>query len=104
MAIALTAVSTGDRASSTCVDPGYVGPKRKHVKVGGLTWAVFSRNERTTTHAGRHFFAARCNPKRPWRIYEDDCDGLQTGGAKPLLVFLSDYDTESLSESVRQIC
>lgn len=76
----------------------------KHVTVGGLTWAVISRNERSVTHAGRYFFAARCNPKRPWHIHEHDCDIVKTGAAKPLLIFTYDYETAELSASVREIC
>lgn len=76
----------------------------KTVTVGGLTWHVLSANERTTTHAGRHFFAVRCNSKRPWRIDEHDCDISQTGSAKPLRAFTSEYSTADLSQSVHEIC
>lgn len=76
----------------------------KTVTVYGLTWAVMSRNERCVTHAGRHFFAVRCNPKRAWHIHEHDCDIAQTGSAKPLLVFTNDYETHHLSDAVREIC
>lgn len=76
----------------------------KHVIVGGLTWAVLSKGERATTHAGRHFFASRCNSRRPWIIREHDCDITQTGCAKPLLVWRNDYETADLSQAVKEIC
>lgn len=43
---------------------------RKTVTVGGITWTIISANERSTTHAGRHFFACRCDRHPLWRIEE----------------------------------
>jgi hypothetical protein len=77
---------------------------RKYVTVGGLKWAVISANERSVTHADRHFFSCRCYPSGPWSIYEHDCDIAQTGSAKPLLVFANDYETRELSDAVQKIC
>jgi len=76
----------------------------KTVTVGGMTWNVIGRNERATTHEGRHFFAARCNPKILWRITEDDQNIAATGSAKPLRVWTNKYETHDLSTTVREIC
>lgn len=52
---------------------------RATVTVAGLTWEIHSRNERSATINGHHFFASRCNPSKPWTLQElDRChnDGL----------------------------
>jgi len=49
---------------------------RATVTVGGVTWTIHSRNERTTTVNGRHLFAGRCNPSRMWTLREMDAPGI----------------------------
>lgn len=78
--------------------------ERKTVEVGGVTWIVISRNERSTTWKGRHFFACRCNPRRDWRLSEDDQNIGETGFAKPLRIYTKAVPTPLLSETVREIC
>lgn len=53
---------------------------RKTVTVGGIEWTIISANERSTTHAGRHFFACRCSRQQNalWTIEELDRP-MQTG-------------------------
>lgn len=35
-----------------------------------MKWRTISRNERSISINGRHYFAMRCNPDRPWMIEE----------------------------------
>lgn len=46
--------------------------KPKLVVSGGMTWKIWSRNERETTLGGRYFFACRCKPNTQWVIIEHD--------------------------------
>ena len=71
---------------------------------GGLDWRVVSRNERETTHNGRHFFARRCRPGAPWMNEEHDQSITEHGSAKPLRVWKNEYQIEDLSTAVREIC
>lgn len=77
---------------------------RKTVTVAGLTWTVISRNERSTTHDGRHFFAARCDPKGNWRLTEDDRNIAESETSRALKVWLTTYKTGELSRVVKDIC
>ncbi len=69
----------------------------------GMAWKVLSKNERTTVHAGRFFYAVRCRPGA-YKIHEHDCDIAVTGSAKPLRVFDLKYQAFELSAAVREIC
>lgn len=61
---------------------GRMDRTRKTVQVGGVTWTIISRNERATTHAGRHFFACRCSRNPLWRI--DEMNQAQIHGSRTL--------------------
>lgn len=74
------------------------------VNNNGMQWSVLSRNERTTVHAGRYFFAVRCRSGAAYSIHEHDCDIAVTGSAKPLRAFNLKYDAWELSNAVREIC
>lgn len=74
------------------------------VNSNGMKWSVISRNERSTVHAGRFFFAVRCKSGAAYSIHEHDCDIAVTGSAKPLAVFTLKYDAWVLSDAVREIC
>lgn len=80
---------------------------RKAITSAGMDWTVISRNERETTHKGRHFFAARCNPTRPWKITELDQPLRPAGGGiactKSLRHF-GEYETKQLTQAVMEIC
>lgn len=76
----------------------------KTVKVAGVTWNVLCRDQRSATYKGRHFFACRCNAKRPWSIHEHDQNIAEAGTAKPIRVFVDTYGTGMLSHAVREIC
>lgn len=56
--------------------------QRKVVHRGGIEWEIYSRNERGCTLNGRHLFASRCRPGRPWGIREHDQNIGQHGSAK----------------------
>lgn len=77
---------------------------QKTVKVGGLTWSVISRNERSSTHEGRHFFAARCHLTAEWRLTEDDQNIAEAETSRALKVWLNTYKTADLSRVVKDIC
>lgn len=51
---------------------GIARPDPQLIVSEGLTWEVWSRNERSTTLGGRHFFAVRCKPTTRWTIIEYD--------------------------------
>lgn len=70
------------------------------VTVSGLTWTVHSANERSVTHQGRHFFAARCGGLQ-WTITEVS-DGTTTGSTV-VRTFTNKYDTSELSRSIKEI-
>lgn len=74
------------------------------VQNGGLFWTVISRNERSITHDGRHFFAARCRPGRPWHLEEVDTPIGVGSGSKVLRTFAPKYQLHELSYAVRDIC
>lgn len=75
----------------------------KPVNSNGLTWQHVSRNERTITHAGRHFFACRCRPGTPWEIHEHDRCINTHGSATPLRVWDNNYHISQLSDAIRCI-
>lgn len=76
----------------------------------GMQWTVINANERETTHAGRHFFAARCGASNPWRIREVDRPisgwtwpfGL--GSALTLRHHGGEHETKQLTQAVMEIC
>lgn len=43
-------------------------------------WKIISKNERSITVNGRHYFAARCNPSVMWVI--DEVDQAEPHGSK----------------------
>lgn len=53
-------------------------PDFQKVTVDGITWEIISRDERQTTHAGRHFFACRCYNQPLWHI--DEMTANENGG------------------------
>jgi hypothetical protein len=69
-----------------------------------MVWTVISRNERSTVHAGRFFFAVRCRSGADYSIHEHDQDLAATGSAKELRVFTLKYNVWELSNAVREIC
>jgi len=63
--------------------------KKKH------SWSVISRNERSITIAGRHFFATRCSRKgSEWTLMELDGDG------KIRIRYLPTFETKELMSAV----
>lgn len=81
---------------------------RKTITSAGMDWTVISRNERETTHKGRHFLAARCGPARPWRIRELNTPLRPVSGgiscAKSLRHFGDEHETRQLTQAVVEIC
>lgn len=77
---------------------------RKTITSSGMEWTIISRNERETTHRKRHFFAARCNPTRPWKIREIDEPFSRSGCTRSLRSFGCEYETKQLTQAVMEIC
>lgn len=57
-------------------------------------WTTISRNERSISINGRHFFACRCNPSTPWHIEELDQPG---NGARVLHVIADRLTTRDVT-------
>lgn len=68
------------------------------VQSGGLTWAVYSRNERSTTHQGRHFFAMRCRPGTPWVV--DEINQAQVHHSKTLARLPGRHETQGMAQAI----
>lgn len=73
----------------------------KTVNAQGLQWRVCSANERTITHAGRHFFAMRCRSGRPWMLEELDQCIATHGTAKTIRDHGRSFEIGELSDAVR---
>ena len=63
-------------------------------------WKQHSRNERSITVAGRHFFASRC--ARLWRV--EEVDQAEPNGSKLVQVVRTFVKTSDLSATVMKEC
>lgn len=60
-----------------------------------MKWKTISRNERSLTINGRHFFAARCNPKTLWWI--EELNQAQINGSRSITVFAEKLKTRDVT-------
>lgn len=58
-------------------------------------WTTISRNERAISVDGRHYFAMRCNPSKPWMI--EELDQATINGARQIGVIADGLTTRDVT-------
>lgn len=66
-----------------------------------LKWSIISDNERCVSIRGRHYFAMRCNRKKPWRI--DEMNQADPNGSKHVGTIGRGFDTTMLNRWLRDM-
>lgn len=60
-----------------------------------MKWKQISRNERSITVSGRHFFANRCNPGRLWQI--EELNQAEINGSRSIAVIAEKQATRDVT-------